>query len=131
MDFNGLDEMKRDLKAISRQMAHTLEGELMTLKLKATRCSLQCFQGKADFREALKCERTCQDSVKRMRHYMEAKTQSVQGRLQQCLATSEKMIEGVEVKDTPLDTSLSCYEGFKRDLAKAQNDIVLEFSYFE
>lgn len=131
MDLNGLDEMKRDLKALTRQMALTLEGEMKTLKLKATRCALHCFQGKAEFREALKCERTCQMSVKRMKEFMEAKTQPVQKRLQKCLLVTEQMIEGVEVKDTSLDSPITCYDSFKKDLAKAQNDIVLEFSYFE
>jgi tRNA U54 and U55 pseudouridine synthase Pus10 len=131
MDFDGLDEMKRDLKALTRQMAHTLEGELKTLKLKATRCSLRCFREKTEFREALKCERICQDSVKRMSSFMEAKTQPVHRKLQQCLLISEKMAEGIEVEDAQIDTAFSCYEGFKKELMKAQGDIVLEFSYFE
>ena len=131
MELDGLDELKQDLKALTQQMAHTLEGELKTLKLKATRCSLRCFREKSEFREALKCEQICQSSVKRMKSFMEVKTQPVLKKLQQCLVVSEKMTEGIEVEGAKIETSFNCYESFKKELMKAQGDIVLEFSYFE
>lgn len=131
MDFEELDVVKQDLKVLTRQIAHTLQTELKTLKLKATRCALKCFQQKANFREAIACERTCQSSVQHMKTFMDSKTVPIHNRLERCLNAAEGSLEGRPLKDSAMEVSISCYEQFKKELAQAQNDIVLEFSYFD
>ena len=135
MSWMGSDEtssVKETMKSQSEAMFKVLDSEMRKLKLKAVRCAGNCLKTKPDFREALHCEHTCLNSITHMKTFMDTRTQSTSEELKQCLYYAEASAKGEGPEDGEgFEYSLNCYHKFMKQMAKMQDEVVVEFSYFE